>query len=261
MKKRWIYTIAAGLLAFGLSGCSRSLSGDFLTLHDAIERNNAWRSWTMDTKLVENEQVKTTIREQDAIKEDTVYMIETYDSNEETLTRVEKTGKKTQDIFIVEPVDGRDIVTYYVQADVLKQYDAARSPIKEDLSLLSDKYFDSSRENKGEKTVLTFTLKKEMAGDYSKKTKSKQQIVSDVYEFVLDESKAVSGIVDEKTYANDVVVKKEVKCTKIGDTGIDFSLIDTTIGKFESPFDLKTLDPAVAQDLPVYTFEWKKEGD
>lgn len=261
MKKRWIYTMAAGLLVFGLNGCSRSLSGDFLTLHDAIERNNAWRSWTMDTKLSENEQVKTTIREQDAIKEDTIYMIETYDSNEETLTRVEKTGKKTQDIFIVEPVDGRDIVTYYVQADVLKQYDAARSPIKEDLSLLSDKYFDSSRENKGEKTVLTFTLKKEMAGDYSKKTKSKEQIVSDVYEFVLDESKAVTGIVDEKMYANDVVVKKEVKYTKIGDTGIDFSLIDTTIGKFESPFDLKTLDPAIAQDLPVYTFEWKKEGD
>ena len=82
-----------------------------------------------------------------------------------------------------------------------------------------------------------------------------------MYEFVLDESKAVTGIVDEKTYANDVVVKKEVKYTKIGDTGIDFSLIDTTIGKFESPFDLKTLDPAIAQDLPVYTFEWKKEGD
>ncbi|EOS61901.1 hypothetical protein C815_00347 [Firmicutes bacterium M10-2] len=239
-----------------LCGCGKEEGKDFQTLADAIERNDRWRSWTMDTRITENEQEKTTIREMDALKENTIYMIEQYNSNNEDLTRVEKTTEKDQDIFIVEEENEEEIVTYYVRTEVLKQYDAARSPIKEDLSLLNTKYFDSKRSEKDKKTILSFTLKKEMEGDYSKAAGSKQLIESDTYEFVLNEAKEIESFINEKRYANDLDLKKQVTYSEVGNTTIDFSNIDTTIGKFEAPFDRATMDPKDVQELPIYTFEY-----
>lgn len=254
--KKTATILLAFVLACTLCGCSKEEGKDFQTLTDAIERNDRWRSWTMDTRITENEQEKTTIHEMDALKEDAVYMIEQYKSNDEDLTRVEKTTKKDQDIFIVEDENGKDIVTYYVQTEVLKQYDATRSPVKEDLSLLNTKYFDSKRSEKDDKTILTFTLKKEMEGDYSKAARSKQLIKSDTYEFVLNEAKEIESFINEKMYADDLDLKKQVTYSNVGDTTIDFNNIDSTIGKFEAPFDRETMDPADVQDLPIYTFEY-----